>query len=168
MVLKHQSYFPLRDWDLLAALLPLDGFTFSSFFWGLTLWIQAFHDSSAEDKGLGDLMGREFTKTLSLSCRDYFIALHCIAVSFWRRLPLFFLPTSRRPPAVSPHPMPVHPAPPRPARVRVLRQAPCGWIPPPLSPLSEPWSFLPSRWVQLIWSCHGNILATVLFYRKAW
>lgn len=29
---------------------------------------------------------------------------------------MFFLPTSRRTPAVSPHPMPVYPAPPRPSQ----------------------------------------------------
>lgn len=32
MVSKLWCYFSLRDWDLLAALLPPDSFTFSSFF----------------------------------------------------------------------------------------------------------------------------------------
>ena len=110
-------------------------------------------------------MGRGFTKVLPLSCRDYFIALYYIAVSFWRHLsaqPFVF-------PARLPSPRP----PPPPRVSTVLRQAPRRWIPPPLSrlfPNPEPGVSPLFAEAQLIWSCHGNILATVLLkgYRKAW
>lgn len=72
---------PLRDWDLLAALLPPDSFTFSSFFFFL---LHTFLGSglykahplkiSLGSERFGGPMGRELTQKLPLSCGIYFIA----------------------------------------------------------------------------------------------
>lgn len=123
-------------------------------------WPRALQGFSAEDiswdrKGQEKLTDAEFTEILPLSCWDYFTALYRLFLfGICPLSPLFFS-------VVWLH-------------VRVLRQAPPRWIPPPLSLLRKPkpglffYFFLSLLTeAQLIWSCHGNVLATVLFYRKA-